>query len=433
MRDTQASRRRKPLALAVIFAVFAIGMIPGAAEAKKKKHKVHKRSGEVTLMTRNLYLGADLGPALTANIVQFADRNGTILNDVDASNFPARAVSLAAEIKSKNPDIVGLQEAALWRTQVPADEFSGHNTPATQVRYDFIASLLGELNKGADPVGCAKVQRKAEKKGKTPAPCNSGYTVAYTQPEFDFEGPADTDHNPLTGTNLGPGGVIKGADLDGRLTMRDAILVKNDPGIKIHAAFGGTFNSLLRVLVGGVVPIDVTRGYVQADANVRGNRFRIVNAHLEAFDSAPTGNSTNTGGTVNRGEIRQAQAKQLLAGPLHAPRGPSILIGDLNSNVPGVQSGDSLAFQSILNGGFLRLTNTPISCCYDDLFNANSPGLDHQVDQIVTNSPKIAMKSSSITTTFANGLWSSDHAGVASTVAFAKQHKKKHKKHHKKH
>jgi hypothetical protein len=430
MTERGTSKRRRPIALAALFAVFAIGMLPGAAEAKKKKHKV-KTSNDVTLMTRNLYLGADLTPALvSANPPAFSEANGTILNDVDASNFPARAVSLAAEIKSKNPDLVGLQEAALWRVQTPPDSFSGHDTPATQVRYDFIASLLGELNNGADPTGCAKIQKKAEKKGQTPAPCNSGYSVVYTQPEFDFEGPADTDHNTGTGTNL-PAAGISGADIDGRLTMRDAILVKNDPGIKMSAAFGGKFNSLLRVTVGGALQINVTRGYVQADANVRGNKFRIVNAHLEAFDSKPTGNGVSTGGTVNRGEIRQAQAKQLLAGPLQATGKPSILIGDLNSNVPGVQSGDSLAFQSILDGGFLSRTSTPTGCCYDDLFNANSPGLDHQVDQIVTNKASIGLKSSSTTTTFANGLWSSDHSGVASTLTFPKAKAKK--KHHKKH
>jgi hypothetical protein len=336
--------------------MLAIGLIPGAAEAKKKKKHKTTTSGEVTLMTRNLYLGADLTPALAAGTPQaFTNANGGILNSVDATNFPARAVSLASEIKSKNPDLVGLQEAALWRVQTPPDSFSGHDTPATQVRYDFIASLLGELNKGADPVGCAKAQRKAEKKGKTPAVCNSGYSLVYAQPEFDFEGPANTDNNTGTGTTLA-GGAIMGADIDGRLTMRDAILVKNDPGIKISAAFGGKFNSLLKVTVGGVVQINVTRGYVQADANVRGNKFRIVNAHLEAFDSQAS-NAVSTGGTVGRGEIRQAQAKQLVAGPLFAPRMPSILIGDLNSNVPGVQPGDQLAFQSILDGGFVSRTS----------------------------------------------------------------------------
>jgi hypothetical protein len=424
-----ASRRRKPLAFAVLFAVLAIGLIPGAAEAKKKKKHKFTRSGEVTLMTRNLYLGSDLSPALaSATPQQFADANGQILNNVDASNFPARAVSLAAEIKSKNADLVGLQEAALWRTQTPPDSFSGRDTPATQVRYDFIASLLGELNKGADPQGCAKIQRKAEKKGKTPAPCNSGYSLLYAQPEFDFEGPANTDANTGTGVTLA-GGAIMGADIDGRLTMRDAILVKNDPGIRTSAAFGGKFNSLLRVTVGGAVQINVTRGYVQADVNVRGNKFRLVNAHLEAFDSQPS-NPVSTGGTVGRGEIRQAQAKQLLAGPLQAAK-PSILIGDLNSNVPGVQPGDQLAFQAILDGGFLSRTSTPNSCCYQgDLLNNPADTLDHQVDQIVTNKAAIVSKSSSTTTTFANGLWSSDHAGVASTLEFP--HKKHKKKKHKK-
>ncbi len=91
-------------------------------------------------MTRNLYLGADLGPAIAAKDTCAAiDAGGKILNDVDASDFTKRAPLLAAEIKQNQPDLVGLQEAALWREQEDAD-FTA--TPATQVRYDFLKTLL---------------------------------------------------------------------------------------------------------------------------------------------------------------------------------------------------------------------------------------------------------------------------------------------------
>ena len=52
------------------------------------------------------------------------------------------------------------------------------------------------------------------------------YTVAFIQKEFDFEAPADENQVPDDGeiTNAGPD--VDDAELNGRLTMRDAILVR---------------------------------------------------------------------------------------------------------------------------------------------------------------------------------------------------------------
>ena len=71
--------------------------LPGAVQAKPRKHK--PQSEKVTVMTRNLYLGADLGPAIGAtSFDDFIDKNGQILRDVDTNNFPVRARGLAKEI-----------------------------------------------------------------------------------------------------------------------------------------------------------------------------------------------------------------------------------------------------------------------------------------------------------------------------------------------
>src|SRR3954464_15576759 len=120
-------------------AVAALLLVPVAAADAKP--------APVTVMTRNLYLGADRGPGVNATTLQgLVDGAGQILNQVDANNFPARANELAQEIRSTKPHVVGLQEAALWRTQ-PCDK-NPLPPSATTVRYDFIASLLAQVNKG---------------------------------------------------------------------------------------------------------------------------------------------------------------------------------------------------------------------------------------------------------------------------------------------
>ncbi len=42
--------------------------------------------------------------------------NGQILREVVHNDFPTRAKGLAQELLTEKPDLVGLQEVALWRT-----------------------------------------------------------------------------------------------------------------------------------------------------------------------------------------------------------------------------------------------------------------------------------------------------------------------------
>jgi endonuclease/exonuclease/phosphatase family metal-dependent hydrolase len=346
-------------------------------------------------MTHNLYLGADLSPGIQAqNPQQLVNGAGEILNQVDANNFPVRAKGLAQEMKTSQPDIVGLQEAALWRTE-PCDK-NPLPPSATTTRYDFIASLLREVNRG-----------------------KKLYRVAVVKPEFDFEVWANTDGNEST---AGPNCPM-GSEINGRLTMRDAILVRK--GVKVRAPKSGTFKTLLRVKPAGV-NVDVTRGWTSIDATVRGKKFHFVNTHLEAFDNSANGNLTNSDQTVGNGEIRQAQAKELVAaGGAARSKLPVILLGDLNSDVKTeVKPGDGLAYRALLDAKFAeRSTYVPLGCCLNaSVLTASGGGkradFDHKVDHVMTNAPKKVRLLSSVITglTPVNGFWDSDHAGVLSVL-----------------
>jgi endonuclease/exonuclease/phosphatase family metal-dependent hydrolase len=346
----------------------------------------------VNVMTRNLYLGADLGPAIESKSTsEFIEANGGIIRQVEATNFPVRAKGLAKEIIGAEPDLVGLQEVALWRTAAPSlgPVFSG-KPEATTVKYDFLQLLLSQLNKG-----------------------KKRYRPVVVQNEFDFEAPANANGVPGDGPGGGQG-VLANAEINGRLTMRDVILARVGAGVKTSNPKSGNFSHLLVVKVAGSKEIPVTRGWTSVDATVRGSRkFHFVNTHLESFDPETVVPS-----------VRAQQAEELVApgGPATSKL-PVILVGDLNSDVrTEVKPGDGQAYRVVTKAGFReRAAIKPNGCCIDssyDLKTGTKAEFDHKVDHILTNSPKkVKLISSEVTgRSMNNGYWDSDHAGLFSSL-----------------
>lgn len=378
-----------------------LALLPGAADAKGKK-----KGHQLTVMTRNLYLGADLSPALQSTTIGGAvDAGYQIEQQVHHTQFPTvRAALLAKEILKQKPDVVGLQEGAWWRTG-PYDLSAVTSGPkATQTDPaggDFLTDLLTQLNKKG-------------KKGKKAKPIR--YKIASVEQEFDFELPVNQGSGGL--------GACPAQCHNERLTMRDAILVRKGAGIKLSNAQGGHFNTLLRAKVGGVLNVDVTRGWAAANVKAHGRKVHVVDSHLEAFDSQAS-NAGSDGLTYPKGGIREAQAKELIgaAGPATSKL-PTILLGDFNSDSPvhgdQVDPGDALAYRALLAGGWSEraFTPPPFGCCIQDsnLSNPSSAGITHRVDHIMSNNKKIKFQKGGLTSTYANGLWSSDHFGVWSRL-----------------
>src|SRR5688572_2969936 len=144
-------------------------------------------SPPLTLMTWNLYLGADLSPIFVATTPQeFVASVGSAYNKIQVSNFVERANSIVNEIKQTRPDLIGLQEVSLLRTQSPSD---GPVTPATNVSLDYLQILIDALNvRGLN------------------------YEPIVVQTAFDAEVP----------------GLISGSLVDLRLTDREVILARAD-------------------------------------------------------------------------------------------------------------------------------------------------------------------------------------------------------------
>jgi endonuclease/exonuclease/phosphatase family metal-dependent hydrolase len=386
-------RTRLPILAAVLVATAAL-LAPAAVVAAKGKKKKDPR---VTVMTRNLYLGADLTPAIEApGVAEAIDAGGQILNDVDASDFPARAKLLAKEIDKAKPDLLGLQEVALWRFQEDAD-FTG--SPATEVRYDFLKLLQKELKaRGAK------------------------YEVAVVQEQFDQELPADRDGSDAT---FDSGFPLGGADEDGRLTMRDAILVRKGGKVKASKPDSGQFENIYSVLLGGAVEVNVDRGWTSVEAKVKGNKktkgakFRFVNTHLEAFGDPA---------------IREAQARELFAkgGPLKTKK-QIVFLGDINSGGPKdkvgtgfTTPGDEGAYNALVDDAGLFNLGARQTCCYPDVFESviGDYRFDHTVDHVMAR-PKVKQLDAYVTgndpsVTGPGGVVASDHGGVVSKLRLGK-------------
>jgi endonuclease/exonuclease/phosphatase family metal-dependent hydrolase len=381
----------RPRAVVAVAAVALAGALTSGLLADRAEAAKETKSVKAKVMIRNLYLGANLRPALDAeNCNQFVDIAGEIVNQMRRTDFATRAQALAQEILSKNPDLVGLQEVALWRTG-PVN-FGAVTAPsATQVEADFLQLLLDELNRGKER-----------------------YEVVVVKDELDFESPVNDD---------GQGSGCTAVDHNERFTQRDAILAKVGKKVKTSNPTSGTFNLLLRATVAGAVSVNSTRGWTAVDAKVKGSKkFHFVNTHIEAYDDQASGQTGSDGNTYGKGAIREVQARELFA-----PGGPTtgsrvILVGDFNSDDDTVANdGDRNAYLAILAAGFrqLDLETPPLSCCLSDpnLVGGSIADFDHQIDHILTNTRKIKLVNSSMTGHApVGGLWPSDHAGVFTTL-----------------
>ena len=346
---SQSTSRR---ATALLTALCACAALPAAASAKP---------GDLKVMTRNVYLGADLIPlAVPAPLPAFEQAAAQRFQTVLANDFPTRAKALAAEIRKAKPDIIGVQEATIWRRGADGVK-DGPTTPATQVIYDSSWEL-----------------RKA---------LNGTYKEVVGRDWFDFEAP----------TALG---------YDVRVTQRDVILVRKGSKMKVRKTFRGAFTNHFDP----PTPVGVARqlrGWVGVDGTLAKRRFRFVTTHLEAYSSA----------------IADQQMRQLLRKALSSRKRQSILVGDYNS-APGANANDrgttraDNAYDSAIKAGFRNQLPRRRTCCFAEDLHLTTKPLETWIDHVlVRGRPRIkVLRSGIVGTKQVGGLYPSDHAGITATL-----------------
>jgi len=205
--------------------------------------------GSITVMSRNLYIGADVDRVIGALATPDpADDIPALLGAVavvQQTDFPTRAKAIAKEIARNRPDVVGLQEVSKLDLDLTP---LGANIVIHQ---DFLAILLAEL-----------------------ADRGLRYRVAGTV--------QNTQASPIPGISL----------ID-----YDAVLVSQGVELGSTVVAKNFSNN-----IGAVAPgINIIRGFIVIDAKVDGRHYTVANTHLES------------GSAAGLDLLRAAQAQELAA------------------------------------------------------------------------------------------------------------------------
>lgn len=349
-------------------------------------------SSSITVMTRNLYLGADITRPVRAAqglkgveaLLALGHANHELRAVIDETDFGVRSRLLAGEIADARPDLIGLQEVALWR-QGPMQLDHLGRLDATEVDEDFLALLLAQLG-----------ERQVS------------YRVVQEQTESDVEAPAFTG-DPLAGS--------AGSARDVRLTIRDVILVRDDSAASVRASGSGQYAQRLDLPLGGV-PFSFIRGYAWADVTVRSVRFRFLTTHLESQSA----------------EVGLAQARELLSGPVADRQQTTVLVCDCNSDPsttvaqPGQSVPDAATYELLTGRGtfqdqWLEQGEGPglTGVLSEQLTDEDAAALTRRLDLVLARAGDdgaVTAVRGDVTSNTpsardpATGLWPSDHAGV---------------------
>jgi endonuclease/exonuclease/phosphatase family metal-dependent hydrolase len=333
-------------------------------------------------MTRNLYLGADLTPILTALA---SGNNAAVVGAatqtwaaVQATRPEERMGAIADEIVAADADAVGLQEVTTWTTYA-YNPVTGTTSNPT-VAYDFLDLLLDALEeRGAD------------------------YSEVAGATAYNFASPPIPYLTSPTATF--PTGAVTLAD-------RDVIIVRDD--VAATNARTGTYDTIISFPFDDML-LPVVRGWGSADLRVGKARLRFVNSHLEAF-GVPG---------VDGEQVRVAQVGELLAaqGALTTELGrlPMVYVGDYNSDAP-----DAPAYTRLLAGvgadawSRNQRRDPGFTCCLGATLTDPDNPLTSRIDLVLHSRDVKAARAHIVgddpADMTASGLWPSDHAGVVARL-----------------
>jgi endonuclease/exonuclease/phosphatase family metal-dependent hydrolase len=287
--------------------------------------------------------------------------------DVLANDFPTRATAIAAEIAAREPQLIGLQEVALYHAFAPGEP---------PVVVDYLQLLQGALRaRGLD------------------------YRVAVGVNNISVQLPY------FTGSSIG---MIS-------YTLRDVILARADVQTSNPAA--ANYGAMLPLSVAGN-PLLVPRGWTAVDATRHGETIRFVNTHLESFHAGINGLQAAELMGILAGE----QKSVVLVGDINSgPGDPDNRPAYGIFRTAGFADAWSIAQPDV--AGF--------TCCFADDLSATTRTPDHRIDVVLFRQPRNTDPAINHVSAATVGgdlgdrvwsiragayLWPSDHLGLVATL-----------------
>jgi endonuclease/exonuclease/phosphatase family metal-dependent hydrolase len=382
-------------ALRLLTAITALGVGLALTLAPTTTASAHPRGHDVTLSveTYNMDGGGDLTPLFAGGDLVTA--TSTVWASIAQSNIPGRAVGVARDIARMQPDVVGLQEAAVW-SSAPAAATSPTSVVPTgpfAVQFDSLASLLAALKSLGSP-----------------------YRVVVKDKTFGNEAfplPAMTSPTQLSLVTFTDYNVI---------LVRERSLAR---GLHVRNASAHTYQAALPVSVAGM-QIAVTRGWAQVDVPLQGKRVRVVDTHFEAFGTPPIKDDARNPQALELAALVSSWTRQL----------PVIVVGDINARptmcttIPRTDPFEHTLDQNVVAYGILTkagLTEVwpalhPKAPCAPRSWTSGSRELDdpagiltHRIDDVFFSARITPLKVRIVGTRtweMAGGLWPSDHAST---------------------
>ena len=372
---------------------------------------------EISVMTQNQYLGADLDPIIAApDPLAFNDAVLDALAQAASNNFPVRAQLLAEGVADRRPHVIGLQEVFnfVCIDLLPPTPGQGCDDPSIAGAFNDHLSLTTDALTAL---------------GET-------YVVGASVQNVNLTIPVDTDLDFVP-------------DILVTATDRDVILARGDVASSMvpvpYSSFclrpsldGGPGCNYVVVVTANAAlgPITIERGWVGVDVTVGDKDYRFVNTHLEVMEPDPTNPLSAL--------VQAAQAAELISVlDLSTPPGRSlIVVGDINSSpedlmIPGplplpppFNDGIIPPYMQFIDAGYLDAwtlrpgeASGPTCCQLSDLSNHQSV-LDERVDMIFSADipdtvKKVRVLGDNVSAKSAPfGLWPSDHGSVAADLVF---------------
>jgi endonuclease/exonuclease/phosphatase family metal-dependent hydrolase len=350
-------RRLVKMSLIAVVAFTVCFAFIGQALAEDREH-------HVKVMTRNMDAGTDFNlVAFATTEGEFAAAVGATIEEIVASNIPARAARLAAEIAKAQPDVIALQEVTTWNI--------GSGSEAVEL--DQLELLMHFLKAAGQNYKLAAVQ-----------------TLTYIEIPDTI---TFTDHN--------------------------AILVRSGQ-LNVLGTENHTYQSRLPFPTPSGY-IWTLNGWMTADIKIRDSRFRLFNTHL----SSSAGDDYTVGIQVAQTEelvtdMNQSPLPVILAGDFNSDAEKlGIYPYDLTPSYDLIATGYSDAWQALHPSPLDLGLTWPL---FGEDWMAQLPVVEpmERIDLIFSGGPVAVSIEMTGTTPNKHGLYASDHAGVVAVFDLMK-------------